>query len=408
MNKVPLNHLLKIGAETLSTIAQTLSGAINEIMSLKGAANGLAELDATGRVPSTQLPSYVDDVLEYADLSSFPVTGESGKIYVALDTNKTYRWSGTAYVEISESLALGETASTAYAGDKGKTNADNIAVLQGNIVDINTELSKKNSIIRYGTTGSANTGYYLITINSNTSWMLCFSLTLYQYYRATKLLISGYNYNTNHWYSPSAIIMADSSNTTLPVYFGYTDTWNLWVAVPRNYYTGMNISDVANGYTQVDNFEDLFTIEPVSSLPGTLQSTITATTSKIGIGNGTLTIQKNGSNVATFTANQSGNTIANITVPAPTLYVTTFSSAAVTFTADDYTTITVSGISVSGYTPVLAFYASNNMSNKYVVPTRLVNTVSSGSATFTIRNLKSSAYSSGKITIYVLFKKDIS
>ncbi len=77
-----------------------------------------------GKVPASQLPSYVDDVLEYANLAAFPGTGETGKIYVALDTNKTYRWSGSAYVEISASLALGETSSTAYRGDRGKTAYD--------------------------------------------------------------------------------------------------------------------------------------------------------------------------------------------------------------------------------------------------------------------------------------------
>ena len=90
----------------------------------KGVANGVASLDATGRVPSTQLPSYVDDVLEYASQSAFPATGESGKIYIALDTNKTYRWSGSAYVEISESLALGTTHSTAAYGDDAVSTAE--------------------------------------------------------------------------------------------------------------------------------------------------------------------------------------------------------------------------------------------------------------------------------------------
>lgn len=89
-----------------------------------GVASGVAELDANGKVPSSQLPSYVDDVLEYASESAFPATGETGKIYVALDTNLTYRWSGSAYVEISPSLALGETDSTAYRGDRGKTAYD--------------------------------------------------------------------------------------------------------------------------------------------------------------------------------------------------------------------------------------------------------------------------------------------
>lgn len=98
----------------------------------KGSAGGVAELDANGMVPSAQLPSYVDDVLEYASLSAFPVTGESGKIYVAQDTNKTYRWSGSAYTEISKSLALGETSSTAYRGDRGKTAYDHSQVTSGN------------------------------------------------------------------------------------------------------------------------------------------------------------------------------------------------------------------------------------------------------------------------------------
>lgn len=69
----------------------------------KGVAGGYASLDGTGKVPAAQLPSFVDDVLEFANLAGFPVTGETGKIYVALDTNKTYRWSGSAYVEISAS-----------------------------------------------------------------------------------------------------------------------------------------------------------------------------------------------------------------------------------------------------------------------------------------------------------------
>lgn len=85
-----------------------------------------------GKVPSSQLPSYVDDVLEYDNLAAFPETGESDKIYIAIDTNKTYRWSGSAYVEISASVALGETSSTAYRGDRGKTAYDHSQVVSGN------------------------------------------------------------------------------------------------------------------------------------------------------------------------------------------------------------------------------------------------------------------------------------
>lgn len=86
----------------ISTATQTALNA-KESTANKGVANGYAGLDATGKVPAAQLPSYVDDVLEFANLAGFPETGEAGKIYVALDTNKTYRWSGSAYVEISAS-----------------------------------------------------------------------------------------------------------------------------------------------------------------------------------------------------------------------------------------------------------------------------------------------------------------
>ncbi len=70
-------------------------------ISLVGANNGVATLDASGRVPTGQLPSYVDDVLEFSSLASFPTTGETGKIYVSIDTNKQYRWSGSQYVFIT-------------------------------------------------------------------------------------------------------------------------------------------------------------------------------------------------------------------------------------------------------------------------------------------------------------------
>ena len=92
--------------------------------SLKGTANGVAELDANGKVLTSQLPSFVDDVIEAENFAVLPTEGETGKIYVTLDNNKTYRWSGSAYVEISASLALGETDSTAYRGDRGKVAYD--------------------------------------------------------------------------------------------------------------------------------------------------------------------------------------------------------------------------------------------------------------------------------------------
>lgn len=92
--------------------------------SLKGSVNGLAELDENGFVRNTQLPSYVDDVIERADFASLPIIGESGKIYITTNDNKTYRWSGSTYAVISDTLALGETYTTAYRGDRGKIAYD--------------------------------------------------------------------------------------------------------------------------------------------------------------------------------------------------------------------------------------------------------------------------------------------
>lgn len=125
----------------------------------KGAKSGVATLDTNGKVPSSQLPSYVDDVIEgYYYNSKFykesahttEIAGETGKIYIDLSSSKTYRWSGSAYAVISETLALGETSSTAYAGNKGKANADAITALQtqvgtGNVTErITSALSEAN------------------------------------------------------------------------------------------------------------------------------------------------------------------------------------------------------------------------------------------------------------------------
>jgi len=124
LNNVENKSSATIRGELTSSNVTTALGFTPMNAALKGTGGGVAELDANGKVLASQLPSFVDDVLDYDTLSDFPATGETGKIYVADDTNKTYRWSGTAYVEISASLALGETSSTAYRGDRGKTAYD--------------------------------------------------------------------------------------------------------------------------------------------------------------------------------------------------------------------------------------------------------------------------------------------
>lgn len=103
-----------------AVVADATYATKNELTNRLGAKADLVD----GKVPASQLPSFVDDVLEYSAKANFPSNGESGKIYVDLSTNLTWRWSGTAYVEISPSLALGETSATAYRGDRGKIAYD--------------------------------------------------------------------------------------------------------------------------------------------------------------------------------------------------------------------------------------------------------------------------------------------
>ena len=156
--KVP--NTRTVNGKALSSNITLGAGDVGAIpSSAKGAKNGVASLDANGLVPSSQLPSYVDDVLEgyiasdaknfYKDSSKSSVySPETGKIYVDLTNNKTYRWSGTTYVVISETLALGTTSSTAFRGDLGQTAYDHS---QSAHAPSNAERNIITSIKRNGT-----------------------------------------------------------------------------------------------------------------------------------------------------------------------------------------------------------------------------------------------------------------
>lgn len=130
-----------------------LNKKVQEFIDSKGAPNGLASLNESGIIPSAQLPSYVDDVIEVDTFSNLPGTGESGKIYIVQDTNLTYRWSGTAYVEISKSLALGETSSTAYPGDKGKATTDKLNRIPDKLITdtVNVNQSTTEAVLNFTT-----------------------------------------------------------------------------------------------------------------------------------------------------------------------------------------------------------------------------------------------------------------
>jgi hypothetical protein len=144
------NNFINLNADVASRVLSSEKGAANGVATLdeagkvlstqlpsldyiptgqKGATNGVATLDGAGKVPATQLPSYVDDVLEYINIEGFPVSGETGKIYIALDTNKTYRWSGSVYVSFNsgavDSVAGKIGIVTLNASDVGLGNVDN-------------------------------------------------------------------------------------------------------------------------------------------------------------------------------------------------------------------------------------------------------------------------------------------
>ena len=171
----------------LSSKPTTLSGygitdAIN--VSAKGVANGVATLNASGVIPSIQLPSFVDDVLEYTTLASFPVTGETGKIYVDLTTNKTYRWSGSTYIYITsgavDSVAGKTGVVTLNKADVGLGSVDNTADSVKNVLSA-TKLTTARTINGVSFDGSAN-----ITIADSTKEPSITAGTTAQYWRGDK------------------------------------------------------------------------------------------------------------------------------------------------------------------------------------------------------------------------------
>lgn len=104
-------------------------------------------LDNASKIPTKYLPSYVSDVFEFTNLASFPTIGEANKIYVDLSTNKTYRWGGTTYIEISASLALGKTSGTAYEGSEGSKLEQDLGTLEQTVSGVQSAVSDINNTI---------------------------------------------------------------------------------------------------------------------------------------------------------------------------------------------------------------------------------------------------------------------
>lgn len=270
---------------TESEINTKLNAKLNT--SLKGSAGGLAELDSNGKVPSTQLPSYVDDVIEgYLYNSKFykesghttEIAGETGKIYVDLSNNKTYRWSGSTYTVISETLALGETSSTAYRGDRGK-----IAYNHSQSTHARTDATKVEA--------SSTNGK--IKINGS-------DVTVYTHPSGTN----------PHGTTKSDIGLGNVGNfkaVSTVASQGLTDTEKANARAN----IGAGTSSFSGSYTDLSNKPTIPTV-----------------------GNGTITITQNGTSKGTFTTNQSGNTTIALT-DNNTTYSNATASAAGLMSKDD-------------------------------------------------------------------------
>ena len=320
--------------------------------SLKGAANGLAELDSSGKVLSSQLPSYVDDVIEgYLYNSKFykesahttVITGETGKIYIDLSSSKTYRWSGSAFAEISASLALGETSSTAYRGDRGKIAYDHSQAAHAP-ADAEKNQNAFSSVTVGSTTISADSTTDTLTLVAGPNVTITPDATTDQITIAatdTKYTLpkagsdfGGVKTGGDVTITDGVITVNDDShNHTITNVDGLQDALNVKVPTTRKVNNKVLSADISltasdvgaattNDITNAINALD----STVSAESGKYISAITQTNGKITatkeslptiptVNNATLTIQKNGTSVATFTANSATNTTANITVP---------------------------------------------------------------------------------------------
>lgn len=286
----------------------------------KGAANGVAGLDSTGKVPSTQLPSYVDDVIDLINfVSSNPTSGmtignkyynttskkiftatstsagvestpEAGKIYINIATNKTYRWSGSTMAEISASLALGTTSTTAFRGDYGNilyTNFGTGTDLTGTqnardffkiIAPSNTPFIKNISLHRESSyvaindnimyfDGNTDTGDGVVIHGANSTQAGVMTADMYKTFQEMELATF-----------PLTLNIVPSSDSIFEVGASYTPTINISVSRKgTNVTSGSNINVVGVPTLSGSISSDKQTWTPTSAVRANQKLTVTAT-----------------------------------------------------------------------------------------------------------------------------------
>ena len=267
-----------------------------------GVANGVAELDANGKVPSSQLPSYVDDVIEgyydsvtdrFYEESTFTtvIPPESGKSWVDIPSNKSYRWTGSVYTRVDEGVQLGETSSTAYRGDRGKTAYDHSQSDHSTISPAFTEASTRANIA---------TGESIATIFGK----------IKKFFTDLKTVAFSGSYNdlSDTPTIPEELADLTDDSTHRLVTDTEKSTWN-------------NKSDFSGSYNDLSNKPTLNTktlTQTINGNPSTIKTHTVYTpdaqsVETVDINDGKLTITQNGTTLGTFTANQSADTIVDIT-----------------------------------------------------------------------------------------------
>ena len=203
--------------------------------------------------------------------------GPANSSWAHIYSNKSFYFNQGIWINDQRVLDAGNyTSYSPSLTGSGASGTWNISI-NGNSATVGSKSSSAfHQRAHFGTQNSQSSGYYKVRILAATSWMLSFTVRIYQGYESYDIRISGYNYGSNYWYSPQASLM-DGSGTTIDVRFGYDSAYNLWVAFPASNYTGLDVLNVVNGYTQFDgNYADQFAIEYQASLTGTVQATVTA------------------------------------------------------------------------------------------------------------------------------------
>ena len=151
--KVPTNQI-SLTASDVGAIASTGNGVLTTLNA------------ASGTISASVLPSYVDDVLNFANLAAFPVAGETGKIYVTEDTNKVYRWSGSVYVEISSSATAGEALKLTNARTISTTGDATYSISFDGSANVSSAITLANTGVTAGTYNALSTQVRPFTVDA--------------------------------------------------------------------------------------------------------------------------------------------------------------------------------------------------------------------------------------------------